>query len=71
MLPGATLPGAQYYKASTGFSSPNKYRTTIKIATLTCTRKSEKSTIIINVCIRWRTIWKIGSHAKYVNNTHC
>ena len=28
MVPVATLLGAQYYKASTGFSSPNKYRTT-------------------------------------------
>ena len=30
----STLLGAQHYKASTGFSSPNKYRTT-NIATLT------------------------------------
>ena len=28
MVPVATLLGAQYYKASTGFSSPNKYCTT-------------------------------------------
>ena len=28
MVPVATLLGAQYYKASTGFSSPHKYRTT-------------------------------------------
>ena len=34
MVPVATLLGAQHYKASTGFSSPNKYRTT-DIATLT------------------------------------
>ena len=34
MVTVATLLGAQYYKASTGFSSPNKYRTTT-IATLT------------------------------------
>ena len=34
MVPVATLLGAQYYKASTGFSSPNKYCTT-NIATLT------------------------------------
>ena len=27
MVPVATLLGAQHYKASTGFSSPNKYRT--------------------------------------------
>ena len=33
MVPVATLLGAQYYKASTGFSSPNKYCTT-NIATL-------------------------------------
>ena len=29
-------------------------------------KKSEKSLIIINVCIHRRTVWKIGSHAKYV-----
>ena len=40
MVPVATLLGAQHYKASTGFSSPNKYRTT-NIATLT-SRKSQK-----------------------------
>ena len=34
MVPVATLLGAQHYKASTGFSSPNKYRTT-NIATFT------------------------------------
>ena len=34
MVPVATLLGALHYKASTGFSSPNKYRTT-NIATLT------------------------------------
>ena len=28
MVPVATLLGAQHYKASTGFSSPNTYRTT-------------------------------------------
>ena len=39
MVPVATLLGAQHYKASTGFSSPNKYRTT-NIATLT--KKNEK-----------------------------
>ena len=37
----AALLGAQYYKASTGFSSPNKYRTT-NIATLTKNKKSDK-----------------------------
>ena len=41
MVPEATLLGAQYYKVSTGFSSPNKYRTT-NIATLTKNKKSEK-----------------------------
>ena len=41
MVPVATLLGAQYYKASTGFSSPNKYCTT-NIATLTKIKKSEK-----------------------------
>ena len=39
MVPVATLFGAQHFKASTGFSSPKKYRTT-NIATLT--KKSEK-----------------------------
>ena len=34
MVPVATLLGAQYFKASTGFSSPNRYRTTNN-ATLT------------------------------------
>ena len=34
MVSVATLLGAQYYKASTGFSSSSKYRTT-NIATLT------------------------------------
>ena len=41
MVQVATLLGAQHYKASTGFSSPNKYRTT-NIATLTNIKKSEK-----------------------------
>ena len=41
MVPVATLLGAQYYKASTGFSSPNKHRTTI-ITTLT---KSQKKVV--------------------------
>ena len=39
MVPVATLLGAQHYKESTGFSSPNKYRTT-NIATLT--KRSKK-----------------------------
>ena len=65
MVPMATLLGAQYYKASTGFSSPNNYRTT-NFATLAKINKSEKSLIIINVCIHRRTIWKTGSYAKYV-----
>ena len=42
MVPVATLLGAEHYKASTGFSSPNKYRTT-NIATLSNIKKSEKS----------------------------
>ena len=41
ILPVATLFGAQHYKASTGFSSPNKYRTT-NIATLSNIKKSKK-----------------------------
>ena len=66
MVPVATLLGAQHYKASTGFSSPNKYRTT-NIATLTkIKKKSEKSPIITNVCIHRRTEWKTGNHANYV-----
>ena len=65
MVPVATFLGAQYNKASTGFSSPHKYRTTNN-ATLTKQKKSEKSPIIINVCIHWMTVWKTGNHAKYV-----
>ena len=65
MVPVATLLGAQHYKASTDFSSPNKYRTT-NIATLTNIKKYEKSLIIINVCIHRRTVWKTGNLAKYV-----
>ena len=64
MVPVATLLGAQHYKASTGFSSPNKYRTT-NIATLTNIKKVRKSPIIINVCIHRRTVWKTGNFAKY------
>ena len=65
MVTVATLLGAQHYKASTGFSSPNKYRTT-HIATLTNIKKVRKSLIIINVCIHLRTVWKTGNYAKYV-----
>ena len=65
MVPVATLLGAQHYKASTGFSSPYKYRTT-NIATLTKHKKVRKSPIIINVCIHGRTVWKTGNYAKYV-----
>ena len=65
MVPVATLLGAQHYKASTGFSSPNKYRTT-NIATLTNIKKVRKSLIIINVCIHRRAVWKTGNYAKYV-----
>ena len=65
MIPVAALLGAQHYEASTGFSSANIYRTT-NIASLT--NKSEKSSlIIIIVCIHQRTVWRIGSHAKYVS----
>ena len=42
LVPVATLLGAQHYKASTGFSSPNNYRKT-NIATLT--KKSEKKEV--------------------------
>ena len=65
MVPVATLLGAQHYNASTGFSSPNKYRTT-NIATLTNIKKVRKSPIIINVCIHQRTVWKTCNYAKYV-----
>ena len=41
MVPVATLLGAQYYKTSTGFSSPNKYCTT-NIATLTKNKSPKK-----------------------------
>ena len=65
MVPVATLLGAQYYKASTGFSSPNKYCTT-NIATLTKINVRKKSLIIVNGCIHRRTVWKTGNYAKYV-----
>ena len=60
IVPLAILLDAQHYKTSIGFSS-----LTTNIATRT--KKSEKCLIIINVCIQQRTVWKIGSHAKYVN----
>ena len=41
MVPVASLLGAQHYKASTGFSSPNKYCTT-NIATLTKNQSPKK-----------------------------
>ena len=69
MVPVATFLGAQYYKASTGFSSPNKYRTT-NIETLTKNKSPKithkESAIIINVCNHRGTVWKTGNHAKYV-----
>ena len=46
MVPVATLLGVQHYKASTGFSSPNKYRTTY-FATFAKIKKSEKKSLII------------------------
>ena len=42
MVPVATLLGAQHYMASTGFSSPNKYRTA-NIGTLTNIKKSDNN----------------------------
>ena len=60
MAPVATLVGAQHYKASTGYSFPNKYRNTN-----TTPQKVQKSLIIIIVCIHRRTVWKIDGHAKY------
>ena len=65
MVPVATLLGAQHYKASTGFSFQNTYCTT-NFATLAKINKSEKSLIIINVCIHRRTVLKTGSYAKYI-----
>ena len=65
MVPVATLLGAQYYKASIGFFSPNKYRTT-NIATRTKKSGKKESPITINDCIHRRTVCKTGNHAKYV-----
>ena len=59
MVPVATLLGAQYYKASTGFCFPNN------MAQLTSQNYKSKSPIIINVCIHRRTVWKTGNYAKY------
>ena len=64
MVPVATLLGAQHYKASTGSLLLTKYGTT-NLATPAKINKSEKSPIIINVCIHRRTVWKTGSYAKY------
>ena len=50
MVPVATLLGAQHYKASTGFSSPNKYRTT-NIATLTKNKKKVRKKSDNNQCL--------------------
>ena len=50
MVPVATLLGAQHYKASTGFSSPNKHRTTI-IATLTKRPKKKEVKSDNNQCM--------------------
>ena len=47
MVPVATLLGAQHYKASTGFSSPNKYRTT-NIATLTSGGRYGRLAVMLN-----------------------
>ena len=66
MVPVATLLGAQHYKASTAFSSPNIYRTTNFSTLAKKINKSEESPIIINVCIHRRTVWKTGSYARYV-----
>ena len=65
MVPVATLLGAQHYKASTGFSSPNIYCKT-NIPSLTNKSKKKNNLITIIVCIHRRTIWKIGRHDKYV-----
>ena len=62
MVPVATLLGAQHYKASTDFSSPNNYCTT-NFASLTNIKSPEKCLIIFNVCIHLRTVWKIGGHS--------
>ena len=65
MIPVATLLGAQCYKASTGFSSPNKYRTT-NTATLKKIKVRKKRKSDNNQYIHRRTAWKTGNHAKYV-----
>ena len=66
MVPVATLLGAQHYKASTGFSSPNKQSHNYLRNTCKNKQVRKKSPIIINVCIHMRTVWKTGSYAKYV-----
>ena len=43
MVPVATLLDAQHYKASTGFSSPNTYRTTNFIALAKIKMSAKKS----------------------------
>ena len=66
MVKTASLLGAPHYMANTGFSSPYKNHKTSTANTYTKKKRKKKNPIIINVCIP-RTIWKIGSHAKYVN----
>ena len=49
MVPVATLLGAQYYKASTGSSSPNKYRTTNTTTLKKIKSGKKESPIIIKI----------------------
>ena len=56
MVPVATLLGAQHYKASAGFSSPNKYRTT-NIATLTNINQRTNGPVNAHL-ISWPTLVK-------------
>ena len=55
MVPSATL----HYNANTGFSSPEKKN-------ITSLKKKRSAKCLIYACIHWRTVWKIGSHAKYL-----
>ena len=58
---------AQLYKASTGISSPNKYRITNILQNLQKMSKKKTKKTVNNQCVYSSgAVWKIGSHAKYV-----
>ena len=64
--PGLAIPKAlKWYQWLPCLVLSNKYFTT-NFATLTKKKSPKKSPIIINVFIHKRTVWKIGSLAKYV-----